>query len=527
MVKMHALHFAPVVVVFALLDRRPEGGGRKAVQIGAFLAGLAVAVGAWLAMVYAVNPDIVSKYFRSNILIAQKGEYAGRSLGRILTDRIGAFVHIGSGRDGFFAEIPFLTVMAFLGLLAVVSGFSRGRDGAARWERLAAIWFVGLAAALSFLSYRPLRYFVLLMPPVMLLATAFLLRLLRGQNLLAARKPGWFAYAFAVWLAWVLIHFQQDIIYRSLSGGGPLISGRLDAGRISLYNYQLGVWRHVLIWGGLAAGLTLVFKKRIGAAKVALGRRGFRIAAVLVLIAFASLNSARFVGYAEGRRYSIMDAAESLKRVLSEGVFMVGDCSTTLALETGFRTLPAYGDLIRYREKAAFEQYPVTHFLLRFPTLFEYLRDNYPGSVEQMIPVRSFVLCGRYATVVRYPEWPGYARSGYVPSKYEIGMGELRQGRVEEAVGEFEEFLETRPDSYEALAALALCELQTGRLEEAQASIRKADQLTARDAFVLEVYGDVLAARGDQMGARTQWRKAYELNPYNPSLQNKLGLTRR
>jgi 4-amino-4-deoxy-L-arabinose transferase-like glycosyltransferase len=527
MVKMHALHFAPVVVVFLLLDRGGEGGRSKAASIGAFVAGLAVAVGVWLAMVYAVNPGIVSKYFRSNILIAQQGEYAGRGLGQIMTNRIGALIHLGSGRDGFFAEIPIMTAMGFLGLLGVLSGFSGERPASKPWERLAAIWFVVLVVALSLLSYRPLRYFVLLTPPVALLATAFLLRLMRGESLLAARKPKWFAYAFAVWLAWVLIHFQQDIIYRSLSGGAPLISSGLDPGRISLYNYHLGIWRHVLIWGGLAAAVTLIFRERISRTKVAFAWGGFRVIGVVLVLAFAILNTVRFVGYAEGRRYSIIDAAESLKRVLSDGVFMVGDCSTTLALQTGFRTLPAYGDLIRYKEKEAFEQYPVTHFLLRFPTLFEYLRDTYPGAVDDMVPVRSFVLCGRYATVVRFPEWPGYARAGYVPSGYEIGFDALRRGRLEEAVGAFEEFLKAKPESYEALAALAVCKLQAGRVEEAEATIRKALALTARDAFVLEVYGDILAAGGDQVGARTQWQKAYEQNPYNPSLQTKVGLRRR
>ena len=527
MVKMHALHFAPVVLAFVLIEHRGDPTRRKAAAVGSFLVGLAAAVGMWLALVYLVNPEIISKYFQSNILLAQKGEYAGAGIGQILTARLGALIHLGSGRDGFFAEVPILSVMAFLGLLAVLSGFSGGRAESKPWERLAAIWFVGIVAALSLLSYRPLRYMVLLTPPVVLLATSFLLRLMGGRPLMAARKPKWFVFAFPVWLAWVLIHLQQDIIYRTLSGGAPLVTGRLSPGAISFYNFHLSVWWHVLIYGGVAAALTLIFKDRIGRARVSFDHRGFKAAAVGILLAFVTVHSVSFAGYARGRRYSIIDAAGSLGRVLSDGVFIVGDCSTTLSLEAGFRTLPAYGDLIRYKEKETFEQYPVTHFLLRFPTLFEYLRDTYPDAVGRMAVVRAFVLCGRAATVVRLPEWPGYARAAYVPSRYEIGFDALRRGRVEEARIAFEEFLEQRPDSYEALSALAICGLEAGRIEEAEAAIRRALEITDRDSFSREIYGDVLSARGDKYGARAEWQKAFELNPYSPSLQTKLGMRRR
>jgi tetratricopeptide (TPR) repeat protein len=527
MVKMHALHFVPVVIAFVLLEKREGETGRKVKDLAGFLAGITVAVGMWLALVYFVNPEIIGKYFRSNILIAQKGEYAGAGVSQILSNRIGALIHLGSGRDGFFAEVPFMAVMAFLGLLAVMSGFSGPKAESRPWERLAAIWFVGLVGALSLLSYRPLRYMVLLTPPVVLLATVFLLRLMRGGSLLAARKPRWFIYAFPVWLAWVLIHFQQDIIYRSLSGGAPLIGGRLGPGQISLYNYHLGTWTHVLVYGAVGAGLAFFFRDRIKQARLSLSHRSFEILGICILLAFVSFHSVRFARYAGSRRYSIIDAAESLGRVLSDDVFLVGDCSTTLSLEAGFRTLPAYGDLIRYDEKEAFERYPVTHFLLRFPTLFEYLRENYPEDVNGMTPVVNFVLCDRNAMIVRFPAWPGYARTAYVPSKYELGFEALRRGDVEAAAAAFEEFLGETPDSYEALAGLAICRLQTGGIEEADAAIREAMKLTDRNALTVEIYGDVLNARGDQIAARAQWQKAFELNPHSPSLQTKLGLRRR
>jgi hypothetical protein len=528
MVKAHALHFVPVVAVFLLTEKADGRTASRLRAIAAFGAGVVIALGAWLVLVYLVSPGMVAKYFKSNVVLAQKAGYEGAGAGGLLTNRIGTFINLGSGRDGFFIEVPIISVLAFLGLLGVASRFSGAEAGCKPWERLAAIWFVGLVAALSLLTYRPLRYLVLLMPPVVLLATSFMLRLMRGDPLMAGRKPKWFLYLFPVWLAWVLIHFQQDIIYRSLSGGGPLISrSSLDPGKIAVYKYLMSVWRHVLVFGGLSAGVTLIFKERIAKARIPLSTRPFQVAGLVLLLAIPALHTLRFADYATGRRYTLIDTARSLKRVLSDGVFMAGDCATTLALETGFRTLPAYGDLIRYDEKEAFERYPITHFLLRFPTLFEYLRDNYPGIVDDMVPVRDYPLCGRAAIVVRMPEWPGYAESGYVPSKYEIGFDALRAGHLEEAATAFERFLAEKPASYEGLSALALCRLEAGRLDEARATIQKALALTSRDAFTLEIYGDILEEGGDHSAAWQQWQRAYALDPYSPSLQAKLGLRKR
>jgi hypothetical protein len=529
MAKMHALHFAPVVVVFLLMGHHSAGGseGRAWRRIACFAAGLAVAAGLWAVSVYSVNPAIVSKYFRSNILISQRGDYSGTSLLEVIERRIGALIHIGSGRDGLFAEMPFVSVAAFLGLICVVSGFGGKKPAARPWEKLAAIWFIGISAALSLLSYRPLRYMVLLVPASTLLATAFMLRLGRGEGLLNGRKPGWFAYAFAGWSAWALIHLQQDVIFRILSGGKSMISGGLTQSQMSLYRFQAAVWPKVLIFGGVGVVMTLILRSRIPAARLRLSRRvRFALLAVLV-IGIVGFNTARFVGFVGDRKYSIVDGAHSLRRVLADGVFLVGDCATTMSLEAGFRTLPAYGDLIRYDERAEFEQYPITHFILRFPTLYEYLNEHYPDFSKDLSIVRTFALCGRDATVVRYETWPGYIKSGYRPSTYEVAMGHLVRGEFEQAVPALEEHLAEHADSYEALVSLAICQIQTDRPDAAVSTMERALKLNPRDASSHEIYGDILSSLGRESDARNQWRKALKLNPNSRKLMDKLGSRRR
>jgi hypothetical protein len=552
MLKMHALHFVPVVLVYLLIRPRPEsretggesaGAGNGAAGAGrpsadhrqavagwrlaaGFMGGLAAAVALWVALVYFVNPEVIAKYFKSNILIAQQGEYAGAGPGTVMWRRLDAFLHIGSGRDGFFAATPVMSVLAYLGLLSVISGLFGARPGARDWERLAAVWFVGLTAALSLLSYRPLRYMVLLTPSTALLATAFMLRLARGRSILSSPRSSGFVYAFGAWLVWVLIHIQHDLVFRILSGGSAMMGRPSTPGMVSLYRFHLSSLRHLLIFGGLALAVCLIFRGRLLGARLKLRRSWTGPVLAVVLLAFVSINMVSFARYAAGRRYTIIDTARSLKQILSAGVFMVGDCSTTLSLETGFRTLPAYGDLIRYDEKEKFGKYPVTHFLLRFPTLYEYLDRNYPEFKSQMTAVASFMLCGREATVVRFEAWPGDSAADYSPSLFERAMDQVRGGEFVAGSRLLESFIDDHPDSYTARSLLAFSRLQTGQADEALAEARRALELTHRDALSYEIHGDILNSLGRQAEARAEWSKALELNPGRRSLQAKLGLRR-
>jgi hypothetical protein len=367
---------------------------------------------------------------------------------------------------------------------------------------------------------------VLLTPSTALLATAFMLRLARGRPILSSPRSSGFVFALGAWLLWVLVHIQHDVVFRILSGGSALMGRPSSPGMVSLYRFHLSTAQHLLIFGGAALAVCLIFRGRLLGVRPKLNRRWAGPVLATVLAAFVLINSASFARYAAGRRYTILDTSRSLREILSGGVFMVGDCSTTLSLEAGFRSLPAYGDLIRYDEKEEFGKYPVTHFLLRFPTLYEYLDRNFPEFKNQMVAVASFMLCGREATVVRFPGWPGNSAVEYSPSLFERAMDQLRGGEFEASSRLLESFLNHHPDSYTARSLLAFSRLQTGQAEEALAEVGRALELNTRDALSYEIHGDILNFLGRQAEARAEWQKALELNPGRRSVQGKLGLRR-
>jgi hypothetical protein len=383
-----------------------------------------------------------------------------------------------------------------------------------------------LLGVFSTLSYRPLRYLALLAPSVALLATSLLVRLARGEQVFASERPRWFLPVFGVWLAWVVFHFQQEIVFQIMTGGKVVLVNEMNAFQKSLYKYQFMIFPQLVVFGGLCLALVLFFHRRIAGARLQLSHGAAKRIFIGAMAVVVAVGTVRFTLYAADRKYSIVESARSLSRVFSDGVLLAGDCSAVISLETNFKTLPSYGDLIRYKEKDLLEQYPVTHFILRFPTLFEYLSANYPDFEEVAEPVRIFGLCGREATIVTYGEWPGSKRSSYRPSGYELAVSSLHADDIATAADLFQAFLSKHPDSYEALWGLCLCAFRDGREQDAKALIERALELTDRDALCFEAYADILDTLGERTRAIGYYKKALSISPNSKRLARKLATAR-
>jgi hypothetical protein len=523
MVKLHVVHLLPVIIVYLLVVQSEAlAGKRRSHLVGCLLAGFVVGSVIWLVTIYARHSGALNTYFNSNVVLAQDDDYQGLTLFKALQRRVAGVIHVGAGRDGYLAKTAEILIPGLFGLLGIGSRFSFRKPTLKPYELFAAIWFVGLIAALGLLSYRPLRYLALLTPSACLLALSLLMRLARGEPVIATPRPRWFIYVFGFWLGWMILHIQQEIVFQVMTGGRVVLVNEMNAFQKSLYAYQFMVFRHVLIYGGLALAITLFFHERISSGGAGLSLRGARRLFVTVVAIVIAAGTLRFAWYAADRKYSVVETGRSLTRVLSEGVLLVGDCSAIIALETDFKTLPSYGDLIRHEEKERFEQYPITHFILRFPTLFNYLSKTYPDFDTAATPVRIFGLCGREATIVRYDDWPGFKQAHYTPTPYEIGTMKLREEDIVGARRSFEEDLARNPGCYEDLWGLALCDYREGDYEDSQRTIEKALAITKRDALCFEAYADVLNSLGQVARSVEYYRKALEISPNSRRIARKL-----
>jgi hypothetical protein len=268
----------------------------------------------------------------------------------------------------------------------------------------------------------------------------------------------------------VLIHVQHEVIFNEVRAH---LGGEMTAAQQSLLSYDFAIIRQLFIVGGLTAAILLFAWPRLKVASWRFGRRVRRGLVIAAVCGLVLVNIAKFGGYCLKREYTIIDMAESLDRVTSDGVLLVGDCATTLSLEADVRSLPAYGELIRRGDYQTLEQQPITHFLIRFPTVLDYLEENFPGFENTLAPVGRYRLCGRDATVIRFGEWPGYPVT-YVPTEFEDGMMHLSGGRADTAASLFQSFLADHLDSYEAMLGLAVCLSVSGNTSGAREVLDRA-----------------------------------------------------
>jgi tetratricopeptide (TPR) repeat protein len=127
---------------------------------------------------------------------------------------------------------------------------------------------------------------------------------------------------------------------------------------------------------------------------------------------------------------------------------------------------------------------------------------------------------------VRYEQWPGYAESGYLPTDFELAVKLMHADDVGGARKLFQRFLEQRPDSYEAVWGLSLCDFRDGEVEQAKAVIERALEMTDRDALSFEAYADILDALGSSVEAIRYYEKALELSPNSRRLARKWNAVR-
>ena len=106
-----------------------------------------------------------------------------------------------------------------------------------------------------------------------------------------------------------------------------------------------------------------------------------------------------------------------------------------------------------------------------------------------------------------------------------LGYIFLQQGRLDEAVAQFQKALEVKPDYPEASFNLGNAFLQQGRLVEAIACYQKALEIKPCDAKVHNNLGIAFRQQGRLEEAIAQFQKALEINPDYAEVHNNLGTT--
>jgi tetratricopeptide (TPR) repeat protein len=103
--------------------------------------------------------------------------------------------------------------------------------------------------------------------------------------------------------------------------------------------------------------------------------------------------------------------------------------------------------------------------------------------------------------------------TGNYPAHYNLGNEFVKQGRLDEAIGQFRKALDIQPASYDACYNLANALFRQGQLEDAIPQYRKALAIAPNNAEARNNLGNALAMKGDFEAAIAQYQKALQIQP--------------
>jgi 4-amino-4-deoxy-L-arabinose transferase-like glycosyltransferase len=240
----------------------------------------------------------------------------------------------------YFSWTPVLLV-AFLWVLCERLGeLWRKRELPEPEEALALLWFLGGVALLAALRYRPLRYYLVLLPPMALVLAARLCRMARTEPT-EPQGGMWPLRLVLLAAAATALGLLIDGLAFEFAGSG------LEAGMgVSLPRLGLVA----ALAGGAGVAPRLLWKIR--------GPRG----AALVLGAYLALEGAGMLSWILQPEYSIQESSRDLERRLPSHAVVTGQFAIQLTFGTSLRAVPVWGGY--YNADRPFERYGITHLLL-------------------------------------------------------------------------------------------------------------------------------------------------------------------
>jgi len=313
------------------------------------LSGLTAVMLLWLLFFFLPNRSWVGKIGSGWLELAMSGGLVSWLRNAF---RFSAFWHL-------CRSLPLL-LLAIWGIFKLFFAFLESR-GASRPEvdplaLLCALWFVGGGVFLSSLTYRPLRYFVALTPPLCLLAAW------TAKQLWNNRKPstGSFPAFLSSFLYFVAVSW---LVY--VSWLDPLLAGR--TGGISP---KIPTW---LVRGAIAAGLSflcgsILFAFSALAVRLASrsGRKACwprRAAVLLAGGAFLSVQGHLYWDWAAHREYGVRDGSRALARL--PHAVIAGRAANAACIENAHRPVCVTGwwdvGLVDEHGRDLFDRYPITH----------------------------------------------------------------------------------------------------------------------------------------------------------------------
>jgi len=362
-----------------------------------FVLGLAGGGIIWLLLVLLPYKNAVIGYIQAGALKSSAGNAA--NLGAYLR----SIITLGIS-DKLFPRLCFIFILSFLYILYWVRNIEEKIKSSASMEFVSVCWVLFGIIFLSYPNYHPIRYQLLLVPPLCILAGFFVEKLIQAQKLRISSgvNPLSLILQFLILVVFIyglyysvilhiLVNYQSfyGIVSAFYSDPNSWFQGALGL----MQNYSALVGRSIilaLIVLGALIGLSRLRKLREGLA-LSTGLKGILLILVLFLVTFSNLK--QYSAWTENLTYDLADISKDLSS-LPKGSIIAGSWAATLSLEN-----PHYAIMMQdfANKDRVIERFKPTHVLI-FKDGWDdqTFTKAYPGLLSRAILVKEYTIHTNY-----------------------------------------------------------------------------------------------------------------------------------
>ena len=373
--KASALYFVFAVflaLLFAIFQKYKEDGNlkRACIPLIYYLGGLGISYTIWYVLFFSPYKIEFAKISASWFRLSMPSNFSS------FWHNLRSFTF-----PRYLTGTPVELVLSWSYVPFLIYGILRNWRKVQPIEVFVFLWAFGGYIALSGLNYRPLRYYIPLIPPVCILASFALNKIWeKGSFRRFSLNKGSLFRASLFWLAsafWINIFVKYCIGYsRTLKG---VLSVFVITIIFILFYFILNKIRLDSITG---------YKR--GAVQIAM--RSLFVSIITLTLYF---NGSHYLRWANNAKYTVMDISRELGGMLNKA-YIAGLWSPLVTIENKHRALFLGNNWYNYKD--TFEKYPVTHLFLWDGNNAEelrFLKRAYPNTMKNARLLKVYTIKGR------------------------------------------------------------------------------------------------------------------------------------
>ena len=398
-VKILALFFIPVLILdflrFKWSSLYHEFRLRKFKPIFYLGVGFFCAFLIWLFLIFLPYKAEVTNYIIANSFKSPAGSVSGGF------EFLKNFLRLGES-DTLFGRMPIIFILAFFYVLSWIKDFKSKFKNYSSIEFISVIWLFWGMIFLAWTNYHPIRYQLILIPPLCILAGCALGKLTElkeirtGSSLKISTLVFWWIILFV--FSYGLIYLLLNYILRNYQSFIPLVSAFTSDVRGWFYgkadllsNHSALAFRAVILTFVILG--TVILLRSLNKLK-----NGLKISPVFkmffagsLLFLFFIIQLKQYQNWSENVSYSLYDISRDL-RSLPQGSAIAGPWAGAVCMENDHYALVMQ---VFANKDRVLERFTITHLII-FKGGWEdkYFSETYPEVMKKAVLLRQYVVRG-------------------------------------------------------------------------------------------------------------------------------------